>query len=423
MSLFNEDGMRKGTKSSLYVAFSPLPQDFQLPQRSMVVIDGGYLLHKVIWNRSSTFGGICQGYVKYVQRHYGTNVMVIFDGYPTDPSQQGTKTAERARRYKANLSSDVVFNKTTVNTTPQDTFLANEGNKDRFVKLLSTEMQASNIATEQAYEDADRLIVVTAKCLSPKYDAVVIVGEDIDLLVLLTGITPMVNNVYLKKPARGKQLDTIYSASSYKYNSKGCILLLHAISGCDTTSNIFGFGKNKFCQLFMKDPTLLDQAERFGDPAATAQEISAAGEKILVSLYGGSREQSLSSLRHCKFKTSTTKLNLAKLPPTTDTAHFHFLRTYHQVMEWMGIAKDPIEYGWCRRPRGLEPIRMSRDAAPPNLLKTISCRCTTGCMGACGCRKAGLNCSALCKFCAGQECENRNEVIVDNEDDDDLVTS
>lgn len=423
MALFNEDGMRKGTKSLLYEAFSPLPQDFQLPQRSMVVIDGGYLLHKVVWNRSSTFEGICHDYVKYVQRHYGTNVMVIFDGYATDPSQQGTKTAERARRYKANSSADVVFDKTTVNTTPQDKFLANEGNKDRFMKLLSSAMQASSIVTDQASEDADRLIVATAKCLSPTYDAVIIVGEDIDLLVLLTGTTPAVNNVYLKKPARGKHPDAIYSSTSYKYNSKGCILLLHAISGCDTTSNIFGFGKNKLCQLFRKDPSLLEQAEKFSDPAASCQEISAAGEKILVSLYGGSREQSLNSLRYCKLKTSTTKLNLAKLPPTTDAAHFHFLRTYHQVMEWMGIVKDPIEWGWSRKAGRLEPIRMSRDAAPPNLLKTISCRCKTGCMAMCGCRKAGLNCSTLCKFCAGQECDNRNEVIVDEEDDADQVIS
>ncbi|CAG9818807.1 unnamed protein product [Phaedon cochleariae] len=66
---------------------------------------------------------------------------------------------------------------------------------------------------------------------------------------------------------------------------------------------------------------------------------------------------------------------------------------------------------------------MSRDAASLNLLTTISCRCTTGCMGACDCRKAGLHCSALCKFCADQECNNRDEVIVDNEDDADLVTN
>lgn len=54
-----------------------------------------------------------------------------------------------ARRYKANSSSDMVFDKKTVNTTSQDRLLANEGNKDRFVKIVSSELQASNISTDQ----------------------------------------------------------------------------------------------------------------------------------------------------------------------------------------------------------------------------------------------------------------------------------
>lgn len=31
----------------------------------------------------------------YIQHNYGTNVMVIFDGYPTDPVRQENKTADK----------------------------------------------------------------------------------------------------------------------------------------------------------------------------------------------------------------------------------------------------------------------------------------------------------------------------------------
>lgn len=65
---------------------------------------------------------------------------------------------------------------------------------------------------------------------------------------------------------------------------------------------------------------------------------------------------------------------------------------------------------------------MSCDAVPQNLFKTISCRCSTGRMGVCGSRKAGLNCSSLCKFCMGQDCNNRNEVILEDNDGNDLET-
>ena len=111
LSLFNEDGMRKCTKSALYTAFSPLPINFQLPKHHMVVIDGGYILHKVVWNQNLTFGDILIDYFKYIHYHYGTVVTVVFDGCPKEPELQSTKSAERARRCNMNTSADVIFDK------------------------------------------------------------------------------------------------------------------------------------------------------------------------------------------------------------------------------------------------------------------------------------------------------------------------
>lgn len=347
-----------------------------------------------------------------------TAVMVVFDGYPEEPALQSTKSAERARRCNTKTSADVMFDKTTVNLTPQEKLLSNERNKKRFIALLISELEAANINTDQADEDADVLIVTTAKSMASKYEAVVIIGEDIDLLVILTGTAATVKNVYFRKPGRGNSPEVMYCSSSFKYNSQENVLLLHAISGCDTTSNIFGFGKNKFCRLFQNNTLLLHQAEKFRDPDATATQISEAGEMILVALYGGDLVQSLTSLRYNKFISSSTKLNLAKLPPTPDAAKFHAFRAYHQVMTWLGEKKEPLEWGWKRGSRGLEPITTERDAAPLKLLKTVSCKCATGCMGACGCRKAGLKCSTLCKMCSGQSCENRPEFLLNDDEEE-----
>jgi hypothetical protein len=55
MSLFEEFGMRKTSKSSLYKALTSLQLD--IPFESCVyVIDGGYLLHRVVWQTDQTFG-------------------------------------------------------------------------------------------------------------------------------------------------------------------------------------------------------------------------------------------------------------------------------------------------------------------------------------------------------------------------------
>jgi hypothetical protein len=47
MSLFSEEGMRKGTKSSLYKVFSPVSYNIEGTSR-IHIVDGGYLLHRVV---------------------------------------------------------------------------------------------------------------------------------------------------------------------------------------------------------------------------------------------------------------------------------------------------------------------------------------------------------------------------------------
>ncbi|GBN33862.1 hypothetical protein AVEN_238244-1 [Araneus ventricosus] len=74
-----------------------------------------------------------------------------------------------------------------------------------------------------------------------------VVGEDIDLLVIMTASTNS-ENIFFLKPGRSKAGDALYCAETLnivthiRYN----ILFLHAFSGCDTTSALFRQGKQKF---------------------------------------------------------------------------------------------------------------------------------------------------------------------------------
>ncbi|GBM85695.1 hypothetical protein AVEN_95204-1 [Araneus ventricosus] len=104
--------MRKGTKSGLYKAFKSCTQDFNA-ESSVYIIDGGYLLHRVIWKRGSTFSSICDNYVTYVRAKYKSTALVIFDGNET---VGGTKCAERARRTQKQMSSEVMFDETMIRT-------------------------------------------------------------------------------------------------------------------------------------------------------------------------------------------------------------------------------------------------------------------------------------------------------------------
>ncbi|GBM51263.1 hypothetical protein AVEN_267132-1 [Araneus ventricosus] len=109
--------MRKGTKSTLYKAFKPCTRDFNA-ESGVYIIDGGYLLHRVIWKRE-TFSSVCDNYATYVRTKYKSTALVIFDGYPENETVGGTKCAERARRTQKQMPSEVMFDETMIRTFPK----------------------------------------------------------------------------------------------------------------------------------------------------------------------------------------------------------------------------------------------------------------------------------------------------------------
>ncbi|GBO30182.1 hypothetical protein AVEN_212827-1, partial [Araneus ventricosus] len=176
LSLFNEKGMRKGTKSFLFSAFTPTKIDAIQGKNDFVVVDGGHLLHKVVWQRNMNFGDIAKSYPTYLQTHYGSNVAVVFEGYLSDVNGKSTKSAERIRRANLHSSHEIIFNEATCPEISQEQFLANERNKVRFIELLKKFLQKANVTVKQAVEDADVLIVETAVSVKSQYGNIFVVG-------------------------------------------------------------------------------------------------------------------------------------------------------------------------------------------------------------------------------------------------------
>ncbi|GBL77786.1 hypothetical protein AVEN_234611-1 [Araneus ventricosus] len=411
--------MRKGTKSSLYTSFSPITEDVKPEGSQYVVVDGGHLLHKTVWRQQATFGAIADRYVQYLNNKYGQDIAVIFDGFPDD-DKKSTKNCERLRQ-AAHFSPDVMFHEETVLQYAKEKLLANECNKKRFIELLKKALQKVNICVQQAVEEAVLMIVNTAISVAPQYDYVRVVGEDIELLVLLIALASTHSNVFFQKCGRGKTPDSYYSTIPFNHKFSIELLFIYAISGCDITSALFGQGKNKFISLFLKHEELLNRATTFLNPQATTEQVTEAGGNVLVALYGGdSATQILDALWYHSFvkAAAKTKFNLARLPPTTDTAQLHAMRSYHHVQTWLGNEKDPLKWRWMHTPSGLFPKKSEKDPAPESLLQCISCTCKKGCTNACGCRNAGPHCSLLCKHCIGQSCKNPMPVILDNESEE-----
>ncbi|GBN78932.1 hypothetical protein AVEN_258705-1 [Araneus ventricosus] len=90
------------------------------------------------------------------------------------------------------------------------------------------------------------------------------------------------------KEGKGKVKDRFYSSKDLQnYNlvieCKKSILFLQAISGCDTTSGLYGKGKLQAVQLFNLSKYLQDIPEIFNNPKSTYTDIERAGERFIIT--------------------------------------------------------------------------------------------------------------------------------------------
>ena len=424
-----KDVMRAANKPALADAiWDLLPRDILEPGDNVnYVVDGGSLLHRIPWEKGTTYDSICQNYSDYVRKHYGKPV-IVFDGYSDQPS---TKDNTHHRRAEKHVSTPVHFTSEMSMNLKKEDFLSNKLNKQKFIKLLSDHLVHNECKTKHAKADADVLIVQTASD-SAYTTSTVVVGDDTDLLVVLCYHTPNINthDTYLR-PERRRSANTLTRCWNINITKQILgpgicenILFAHALLGCDTTSRVFGIGKGVALKHLRSSDYLNTQAEVFNRTDATKEDIIKAGENALVCMYGdkyaGLPIYQLRLQKFCqKVSASSTCVHLQALPPTSAVAHYHSLRVYHQVQTWRGHNLQPIEWGWRVSNLKLIPIMTDKDVAPKSLLEVIRCNCKSDCSTMrCPCRKADLECALACgecrDVCANMSSKDEDHAVTDD---------
>ena len=398
-----------------------------------VVLDGGALLHKISWPKSATYRSIFDMYVHYVLRKY-KNAIVVFDGYSGEPS---TKDIAHARRGSSMTGPEVVLDESNKVCLKKDLFLSNYKNKQQFLYLLGVHLSNAGCTVHHSTGDADCLIVQKS-IESAQTKPTVLVADDTDLLCLLLHhahgslkqlIFAPAPKSTSKKPPR--IWDIQHARSQIGADLCKDILFLHALSGCDTTSRLYGIGKGKFVTKYLSDDAFKNAAATFYDSAASNEHILLAGENTVKLMYDAANvtTTTLNKLRcqkfHLKVATSSTYVQSKSLPPTTAACNEHSLRVYLQVQEWKNhpCCLNPEEYGWKLQDNKYVPVFFRGiKPAPDQLLRIIRCTCKGDCSKAnCSCRFNGLECTSACKECRGSTCLNskHTEEIDDNEPGED----
>ena len=147
-------------------------------------------------------------------------------------------------------------------------------------------------------------------------------------------------------------------------------------------SRVFGIEKkNGFKQIIKREKTLTDCSKLFSIPNQSQDVVESNGCKAMLALFNADQNDSLAYIRYnmlCK-KVARAKMFVTpeRLPPTASACKFHSLRTYYQVMEWMGCCEEmaPSEWGWKVEGDKLVPMMTDKSPAPEALIQMIQCNC------------------------------------------------
>ena len=282
----------------------------EVPQTESYVLDGGSLMHRVQWTTGSTCGAIVDCYVDFTLRRQQKN-------HPK-----------------------VSFTPTTVSTGKKEDFPSQGSNKQGLINMISDRLREKGCIVMNAEGDADYDIVQAAIAVS-EYKTTTLIGEDTDLLILLLHhMDSHKKTLYFRSDKKSKE-QRVYNINTLKecLGQQLCsqLLFIHAFTGCDTTSRVFGMGKKPFFQKVAKgDEQLKSCALAFTKPGQTADTIEQHGNQSMVLLFSGKQTDFLASLRHSVFKNKVVSASSfvapARLPPTASATKCHSLRAYYQIM-------------------------------------------------------------------------------------------
>ena len=423
MSLFDKDGlMNDADKPKLKEALKGIVGEcnYNIPNDVEYVLDGGSLLHKVQWSLGQSFQEICNNYISYIRKRYGQHATVVFDG---GYMAHSTKDTAHIRRAKGRIGKTVELRLSNPLTMKKSDFLLSNSNKQDFLLLLGSVLTDSGINVFHSNGDADLLVVQTALNIA-KCHSSVIIGEDTGLLVLALYHFKDHNEVYFTcAPTENIKSPDVWSIGEAKRtltdNVCDGLLLIHAITGCDTTSRVHTIGKASVLHKFQKSTRFRELSAIFLSESSSKEDIVDAGEKLILQILGASKkENSMDELRlaNCYRKLGgKSAVKPQSLGPTSDATAQHSPRVYHQVQAWQGRDLIPEEWAWILANGKLMPVKITLPPAPQELLKIIRCTCKVECTPRCTCVTYGLKCTTICTGCRGVSCRNCLEIDIEDE--------
>ena len=144
------------------------------------VIDGGYLLHRIIWEQHCLYSEIISKYQEYVKRCGICTVVFLMATETVLPQRIMNKKGGGRDRQLPQMS--LLKCKIVLVASKKDSFLAHPYNKSKFIDLLATALESE---VTRCKGDADTSIVSAVLDHCCEGENVVLLAADTDLLIML----------------------------------------------------------------------------------------------------------------------------------------------------------------------------------------------------------------------------------------------
>jgi len=178
--------------------------------------------------------------------------------------------------------------------------------------------------------------------------------------------------------------------------------MFHALTGCDTVSAFVGHGKKSAWATWNSLPELTNALLTLAHaPTELPEESMHTIGRFVILLYD--RTSTCTDINKARRKLFAKKNSVVKIPPTQDTLEQHIKRAAFQGGHIWGqalVAQPSLpsrcSWGWMKRDRQYEPHWTTLPEASKTCYELIACGCKKGCVKRCKCKKAALQCTALC---------------------------
>ncbi|KAJ8885536.1 hypothetical protein PR048_011734 [Dryococelus australis] len=251
-------------------------------------------------------------------------------------------------------------------------------NKKALNNLIANLLQQKCCHIIYADSDADVDIVSTAIKMS-SYKSTTLIREVADLLVMLLYYVQKEYKELYFGSDKEKSKPVVYNIKVLRQllgdGVISYLLLVHAFTGCDTTSGIFWVGEKTEFKKLVKDGFILHESSQVYDSLNVDKSIiESTGCKAMMFLFKGRNiltiQQTLQeSVQHKDIcQTGKTAANIfghkASLSANLLASHAVYVQK---------DSMDFTDWGWKLQEGKYAPLTMDKNPAPDKILKFVRC--------------------------------------------------